>query len=62
MYRCQEEDVTLTKQALSVLTSMAQSTSLRYALNLISAAQVVSKKRKGNTTGEAQVCVLLFRL
>jgi len=48
--RCQEEDVTLTKQALSVLTSMAQSTSLRYALNLISSAQVVSKKRKGGST------------
>jgi DNA helicase TIP49 (TBP-interacting protein) len=31
---------------------MAQETSLRYALNLISAAQVVAKKRKGPSTGE----------
>ncbi|KZS93349.1 RuvB-like helicase 2 [Sistotremastrum niveocremeum HHB9708] len=44
--RCQEEDVTLTAKALTVLTAMAQSTSLRYALNLISSAQVVAKKRK----------------
>jgi len=49
--RCQEEDVTLTPQAVQVLTSMAQETSLRYALNLISAAQVVAKKRKGPVTG-----------
>ncbi|KAG1871618.1 TIP49-domain-containing protein [Suillus subluteus] len=34
--RCEEEDVTLTPEAQSVLTSMATSTTLRYALNLIS--------------------------
>jgi RuvB-like protein 2 len=50
--RCQEEDVTLTVQAVQVLTSMAQETSLRYALNLISAAQVVAKKRKVAVTGD----------
>jgi RuvB-like protein 2 len=44
--RCQEEDVTLTPDAVSVLTSMALSTTLRYALNLISCAQVVARKRK----------------
>jgi len=49
--RCQEEDVSLTTQAIQVLTSMAQETSLRYALNLISAAQVVAKKRKIAVTG-----------
>lgn len=51
--RCQEEDVSLTPQAVQVLTSMAQETSLRYALNLISAAQVVAKKRKTPLQGES---------
>ncbi|KAL4261765.1 RuvB-like helicase 2 [Pleurotus pulmonarius] len=44
--RCQEEDVTLTAEATTVLTSMAMQTTLRYALNLISCAQVISRKRK----------------
>jgi len=44
--RCQEEDVVLTKDAASVLTQMALETTLRYALNLISCAQVVARKRK----------------
>ena len=44
--RCQEEDVTLTTDALNVLTSMAKQTTLRYALNLISCAHVIATKRK----------------
>lgn len=46
--RCDEEDVTLTPEAQSVLTSMATSTTLRYALNLISCAQVIARKRKSD--------------
>ncbi|KAH9062753.1 TIP49 C-terminus-domain-containing protein [Lactarius vividus] len=44
--RCEEEDVTLTAEALNVLTTMAMQTTLRYALNLISCAQVLARKRK----------------
>jgi len=44
--RCQEEDVALTADAATVLTQMAMETTLRYALNLISCAQVVARKRK----------------
>ncbi|THH11602.1 hypothetical protein EW145_g554 [Phellinidium pouzarii] len=44
--RCQEEDVTLSPDALDVLTSMGKQTTLRYALNLISCAQVIATKRK----------------
>jgi len=40
--------VTLTAEALSVLTSMAVETTLRYALNLISCAQVLARKRKAD--------------
>ena len=46
--RCEEEDVTLTSDALNVLTSMAGSTTLRYALNLISCAHVIARKRKAD--------------
>ncbi|TEB32417.1 RuvB-like helicase 2 [Coprinellus micaceus] len=47
--RCQEEDVQLTSEATDVLTSMALQTTLRYALNLISCAQVLAKKRKSES-------------
>lgn len=48
---CQEEDVTLAPEALSVLTTMALETTLRYALNLISTANVVARRRKSPTVG-----------
>jgi RuvB-like protein 2 len=44
--RCQEEDTQLTPEAVSVLTTMATQTTLRYALNLISTAQIIARKRK----------------
>lgn len=44
--RCQEEDTQLTPDAVSVLTTMATQTTLRYALNLISTAQIIARKRK----------------
>lgn len=40
--------MTLTSDALNVLTSMAGSTTLRYALNLISCAHVIARKRKAD--------------
>lgn len=46
--RCEEEDVALSPEALAVLTSMAIQTTLRYALNLISCAQVLARKRKSD--------------
>lgn len=63
--RCEEEDVKLSAEAVGVLTSMAMQTTLRwalsfserkvlmgwnrYALNLISCAQIVARKRKSET-------------
>ena len=38
----------MTPDALNVLTSMAMQTTLRYALNLISCAQVMARKRKAD--------------
>ena len=40
--------MTLTADALSVLTSMASSTTLRYALNLISCGRVIARQRRAD--------------
>jgi len=45
--RCEEEDCDISEDALTVLTKVAGETSLRYAIQLISVASLVSKKRKG---------------
>jgi len=45
--RCEEEDCEISEDALSVLTKVAGETSLRYAIQLISVAHLVAKKRKG---------------
>merc|ERR1711970_233954 len=45
--RCEEEDCEISEDALSVLTKVAGETSLRYAIQLISVASLVAKKRKG---------------
>ena len=36
----------MTAEARTVLTTMAQQTTLRYALNLIACAQVIARKRR----------------
>jgi len=60
--RCQEEDVTLTADAQAVLTSMAAQTTLRYALNLISCADILAKKRKATAvdTDDLRRCYTYF--
>jgi len=45
--RCEEEDTEISDDALTVLTKVGGETSLRYAIQLISVAGLVSKKRKG---------------
>ncbi|XP_077971570.1 ruvB-like 2 [Styela clava] len=45
--RCEEEDVEMEEQALSVLTRIGMETSLRYAIQLITASSLVCRKRKG---------------
>merc|ERR1711942_27435 len=45
--RCEEEDCEISEDALTVLTKVAGETSLRYAIQLISVAPLVAKKRKG---------------
>ncbi len=60
--RCQEEDVALTPDAQAVLTSMAAQTTLRYALNLISCADILAKKRKATVvdTDDLRRCYTYF--
>ncbi|CAG5128259.1 unnamed protein product [Candidula unifasciata] len=45
--RCEEEDVEMSDDALTVLTRIGMETSLRYAIQLITAANLVCRKRKG---------------
>jgi len=45
--RAEEEDVELTEDALDSLTAMGMKTSLRYAIQMITAAALVCTKRKG---------------
>jgi RuvB-like protein 2 len=45
--RCDEEDVEMTNDALDLLTKIGLETSLRYAIQMITAAALVCAKRKG---------------
>jgi len=44
--RCEEEDVNLTEDALSLLTTIGMETSLRYAMYTITSAALICAKRK----------------
>ncbi|XP_038047811.1 ruvB-like 2 [Patiria miniata] len=45
--RCEEEDVEMSEDAITVLTRIGMETSLRYSIQLITAANLVCRKRKG---------------
>uniref|UniRef100_T1JDV2 Histone-lysine N-methyltransferase Suv4-20 n=1 Tax=Strigamia maritima TaxID=126957 RepID=T1JDV2_STRMM len=45
--RCEEEDVEMSEDALTVLTRIGMETTLRYAIQLITTASLVCTKRKG---------------
>merc|ERR1719505_462894 len=45
--RCEEEDVEMSEDGLAVLTKIAQETSLRYSIHLITSASLCCRKRKG---------------
>jgi len=49
--RCEEEDVDLEDKALTVLTKTALQTSLRYAIQMITSAAIVAKRRKSAEVG-----------
>ena len=44
--RCDEEDVKMSSDAMTLLSQIAVDTSLRYAMQIISAADLVRQKRK----------------
>ena len=45
--RCEEEDCEVSEDGLQVLTRIASEASLRYAIQLITIANLVCRKRKG---------------
>ena len=44
--RCEEEDVEMTENAVAILTRIGMETSLRYSIQLITAASLTCRKRK----------------
>jgi len=60
--RIEEEDVEMEDKALEVLTQICQETSLRYAIQLITASHLNCKKRKATevSTEDVKVCYKMF--
>ena len=48
--RCEEEDVEMSEDAVAILTRIGMETSLRYAIQLITAASLTCRKRKVQAT------------
>ncbi|KAH6569563.1 hypothetical protein BASA62_004729 [Batrachochytrium salamandrivorans] len=46
--RCEEEDVEMAEEAMDALTTIGMDTSLRYSIHLITAANLVARKRKAS--------------
>ena len=46
--RCEEEDVEMDNEAKDLLTKIGAETSLRYAIHLITTANLIAQKRKSN--------------
>ena len=44
--RCEEEDVEMSDDAIEILTRIGMETSLRYSIQLITAANLTCRKRK----------------
>jgi len=53
--RCEEEDCEIANEGLTVLTKIANDASLRYAIQLISIANLICRKRKGNEVNVADI-------
>lgn len=53
--RCEEEDVEMSDDALTVLTRIGMETSLRYAIQLITTANLVCRKRKATEVAISDV-------
>lgn len=60
--RCEEEDVEMEEDAITLLTMLGKSTSLRYVLQLITTANLVAQKRKSSIVlvSDIKKCYLLF--
>jgi len=53
--RCEEEDVEMTDDAKDILTKVGMETSLRYAIHMITAANLVARKRKAAEVDVADI-------
>jgi RuvB-like protein 2 len=53
--RCEEEDVEIEEEAMVALTTIGGETSLRYAIHLISTANLIAAKRKDGIVTVADI-------
>merc|ERR1711959_146600 len=53
--RCQEEDVDMTENAITLLTSIGKETSLRYAIQLITTSSIIARRRKATHVDVADI-------
>jgi RuvB-like protein 2 len=53
--RCEEEDCQMNPDALTILSKIATQTSLRYAIQLITTSNLVSRRRKAPEVTTADV-------
>lgn len=53
--RCEEEDVEMTEEAKDILTKVGMETSLRYAIHMITASNLVARKRKAAQVDTADI-------
>mmetsp|Transcript_19062 Transcript_19062/g.26628 ORF Transcript_19062/g.26628 Transcript_19062/m.26628 type:complete len:480 (-) Transcript_19062:172-1611(-) len=53
--RCEEEDVEITDKARDLLTKIGQSTSLRYAIHMVTIANLAAIKRKATTVDTVDI-------
>lgn len=53
-FRCEEEDIEMTDDARELLTKIGHETSLRYAIQLITAASIVCQQRKATQVRQEQ--------
>ncbi|OWR44201.1 ruvB 2 like protein [Danaus plexippus plexippus] len=59
--RCEEEDCQMSSDALTVLTRVATETSLRYAIQLVTTASLVARRRRAAELGDAEQSDILFK-
>jgi RuvB-like protein 2 len=60
--RCEEEDVEMDDDAQELLVQIAQETSLRYSIQLITTSYIVAQKKKKQIVGVEELRLVWWHL